>query len=126
MGPSEQRLQKALDALASSPHALDRLDAVRRLRERAESVEVESVAQARAEGWSWTKIGALYGMSKQGAQQRFGTQLKRQRKSGQGGASVAERDNSDNSDNSGPKSAPRVSRQRPLRDNGEHDTDART
>ncbi len=123
MGPSEQRLQKALDALASAPHALDRLDAVRRLRERAESVEVESVAQARAEGWSWTKIGALYGMSKQGAQQRFGTQLKRQRKPAQGGTSVPERDNSDNT---GPKSALRVSRQRPLRENGDHDTDART
>ncbi len=71
MRTPQQRLQKALDAFAQAEEPLARLDAVRQLRERAEAVEAELVAAARESGCSWTKIGALYGMSKQGAQQRF-------------------------------------------------------
>ena len=36
-----------------------------------EDLEAATVAAARAAGVTWTEIGALYGLSKQGAQQRF-------------------------------------------------------
>ncbi len=65
-------LGKALAALEAAPDALTALDAARRVRESAERVETEHVRAARAEGASWSRIGALYGLTKQGAQQRFG------------------------------------------------------
>ncbi len=71
MSPSYQRLRKDLEALADAPNALAALDAGRRLRERAEEIERDLVLAARTAGVSWAKIGKLYGMSKQGAQQRF-------------------------------------------------------
>lgn len=79
MGASDH-LQRHLDALASAQDVLTRLDAARRLRERAEAAEAELVVAARAEGMSWTAIGARYGMTKQGAQQRFGPAKKRRRR----------------------------------------------
>lgn len=79
MGAPEQ-LQRHVDALASAPDVLTRLDAARRLRERAEAAEAELVVAARAEGLSWTAIGARYGMTKQGAQQRFGPAKKGRRR----------------------------------------------
>jgi hypothetical protein len=36
-----------------------------------EALEADTVADARAAGATWGEIGALYGLSKQGAQQRF-------------------------------------------------------
>lgn len=53
--------------------ALKVVNAMRRSREKAERAEHEAVMAARAAGASWTKIGELYGLTKQGAQQRFKT-----------------------------------------------------
>lgn len=74
MGKSSPRSQlgKALAALEAAPDALTALDAARRVRELAERVESEHVRAARLDGASWSRIGALYGLTKQGAQQRFG------------------------------------------------------
>ncbi|GAA4555074.1 hypothetical protein [Pseudonocardia xishanensis] len=66
------RVQKALEALEAASTPLDALAAARELRHAAEDVERERAVEARAAGVSWTKIGALYGTSKQNAQQRFG------------------------------------------------------
>ncbi|MEP7160455.1 MAG: hypothetical protein ABI746_05095 [Dermatophilaceae bacterium] len=71
MSSLPQLLQEDLEALAAAGDALTNLDAARRLREHAEELEIELVAAARAAGASWTQIGRHYGMSKQGAQQRF-------------------------------------------------------
>lgn len=65
------RFERAIGALRSDPDPVSRLDAVRRARERLEAVEVASIREARAAGVTWKAIGALYGLSKQGAQQRF-------------------------------------------------------
>ncbi|WP_068401573.1 hypothetical protein [Kribbia dieselivorans] len=51
--------------------AKERLAAARALREAAEALEYATVLQARHDGMSWSKIGAIYGLTKQGAQQRF-------------------------------------------------------
>jgi len=51
--------------------ALRTLDSARRVRERAEASELAAVAQAREAGVAWGRIGELYGLTKQGAQQRF-------------------------------------------------------
>ena len=66
-----KRLDRALAALREIQDPLRRLDAVRRSREALEDLEAATVADARAAGVTWIDIGALYGLSKQGAQQRF-------------------------------------------------------
>src|SRR6202044_364647 len=43
----------------------------RRLREAAEELEAAQVEAARKAGATWLEIGACYGLTKQGAQQRF-------------------------------------------------------
>jgi hypothetical protein len=45
--------------------------AERRLREAAEALEAAQVRAARKADATWNEIGALYGLTKQGAQQRF-------------------------------------------------------
>ena len=50
---------------------LDRLDAARIRREAAEADEAALVLAARESGHTWSEIGSLYGLTKQGAQQRF-------------------------------------------------------
>ncbi len=50
---------------------MGRLDAARRLREAAEELETAQVEAARKAGATWIEIGACYGLTKQGAQQRF-------------------------------------------------------
>ena len=65
------RIQRALRAHQSAGDPLAALDAARILREEAETLERDSVDAVRAAGMSWSKIGALYGLTKQGAQQRF-------------------------------------------------------
>ena len=50
---------------------MSRLDAARRLREAAEELEAAQVEAARKAGATWIEIGACYGLTKQGAQQRF-------------------------------------------------------
>lgn len=66
-----KRFDRALAALREIPDPLRRLDAVRRCREALEDLEAATAADARAAGATWIDIGALYGLSKQGAQQRF-------------------------------------------------------
>lgn len=66
-----KRFDRTLQALRAVPDPLRRLDAVRGSREQLEQLEAATVADARAAGVTWTQIGVLYGLSKQGAQQRF-------------------------------------------------------
>jgi hypothetical protein len=69
--PHGKRFARALDELAAIPDPLARLDAVRRAREALEQLEADAVIDSRAGGITWAAIGALYGLTKQGAQQRF-------------------------------------------------------
>ena len=66
-----KRIADALAALKGVADPLERVDAVRRVREIAERLEHEAVMQARKAGHTWSDIGALIGLTKQGAQQRF-------------------------------------------------------
>ena len=65
------RIQRALRAHQAAKEPLAALDAARTLREEAELLERKAVDTVRAAGTSWSKIGGLYGLTKQGAQQRF-------------------------------------------------------
>lgn len=58
-------------AVVTVDAALAAVDRARRKRERADREEQAAIDAARAAGASWTRIGALYGLTKQGAQQRF-------------------------------------------------------
>ena len=78
--PHAKRFDRAVQALQQIPDPLTRLDAVRRCVADLEQLEAQAVADARAAGVTWVEIGALYGLSKQGAQQRF-----RRLKSGRAG-----------------------------------------
>jgi hypothetical protein len=66
-----KRISAALSALVAADRPLSRLDAARRLREAAEELEAAQVDAARKAGATWNEIGACYGLTKQGAQQRF-------------------------------------------------------
>jgi hypothetical protein len=66
-----RRITTALDALNAADGPMSELEAVRRLREAAEALEAAQVRTARKAGATWNEIGALYGLTKQGAQQRF-------------------------------------------------------
>jgi hypothetical protein len=66
-----KRIFAALSALDAADGPISRLDAARRLREAAEELELAQVAAARKAGATWIEIGACYGLTKQGAQQRF-------------------------------------------------------
>lgn len=66
-----KRITSALDALDGAGDPLARLDAARRLREVADELEDAELRAARKAGATWSEIGALYGLTKQGAQQRF-------------------------------------------------------
>jgi|SRR5579862_1030709 hypothetical protein len=66
-----KRILAALGALDAADGPISRLDAARRLREAAEQLEAAQVAAARKAGATWIDIGACYGLTKQGAQQRF-------------------------------------------------------
>jgi hypothetical protein len=68
---SVKRITAALSALDAADGPLTRLEAARQLREAAEEIEAAQVAAARKAGATWTEIGACYGLTKQGAQQRF-------------------------------------------------------
>lgn len=65
------RLQAALGELDDAPDPQSRLAVVQRIRALAEDLELAEVRAARGQGTSWSKIGAAYGLTKQGAQQRF-------------------------------------------------------
>ena len=66
-----RRITAALGALDVADGPTSRLEAARRLREAAEELEAAEVEAARKAGATWTEIGACYGLTKQGAQQRF-------------------------------------------------------
>lgn len=66
-----KRILAALGAFDAAGDAVSRLDAARRLREAAEELETAQVEAARKAGVTWIEIGACYGLTKQGAQQRF-------------------------------------------------------
>jgi len=66
-----KQVRQALEAVESAPGALEMLAAVRELREAAEALEISAVAEVRGHGGTWTQIGAVYGTTKQAAQQRF-------------------------------------------------------
>jgi hypothetical protein len=66
-----KRILTALSALEAADRPMSRLDAARRLREAAEELEAAQVEAARKAGATWMEIGACYGLTKQGAQQRF-------------------------------------------------------
>jgi hypothetical protein len=66
-----KRILAALGALDAAGEPMDRLQAARRLREAAEELEAAQVEAARKAGATWIEIGACYGLTKQGAQQRF-------------------------------------------------------
>jgi hypothetical protein len=66
-----KRILAALGALDAADGPITRLQAARRLREAAEQLEAAQVAAARKAGATWIDIGACYGLTKQGAQQRF-------------------------------------------------------
>lgn len=66
-----RRITAALAALDAADGPISRLEAARRLREAAEELEAAEVVAARKAGATWTEIGACYGLTKQGAQQRF-------------------------------------------------------
>ena len=64
-------LLRACKSLREAKQPFEALEASLRLRVMAEQHELEQVRTARQSGVSWVKIGALYGLTKQGAQQRF-------------------------------------------------------
>ncbi|MFR9805440.1 hypothetical protein ACL02T_24610 [Pseudonocardia sp. RS010] len=72
-----KHVHKALAALAAAANPLEALAAARDLRVAAEEVERRRAAEAREAGASWSRIGALYGTTKQNVQQRFGAARKR-------------------------------------------------
>ena len=66
-----KRITAALAALNVADGPVSRLEAARQLREAAEELEAAQVEAARKAGATWNEIGACYGLTKQGAQQRF-------------------------------------------------------
>ena len=66
-----RRITAALGALDVADGPISRLAAARQLREAAEELETAQVEAARKAGATWNEIGACYGLTKQGAQQRF-------------------------------------------------------
>jgi len=66
-----RRITAALGALDVADGPISRLEVARQLREAAEELEAAQVEAARKAGATWNEIGACYGLTKQGAQQRF-------------------------------------------------------
>lgn len=66
-----RELDDALEQFDRAEGPKDLLAAARAVRASTEALEQVAILQARAEGVSWSKIGAVYGLTKQGAQQRF-------------------------------------------------------
>lgn len=65
------RLRRAMEALDTALDPMGRVKATQRVREAAEDLERDAVKAARKAGHSWASIGHVFGVSKQGAQQRF-------------------------------------------------------
>ncbi len=65
------RIKSALRAHQQATFPIEKLQASRRIREAAEELEAIAIQEARRGGATWTEIGSCYGLTKQGAQQRF-------------------------------------------------------
>ena len=65
------RIKAEVDAHRAAREPLERVDAARRLRDAADQLEAAAIDAARETGTTWGEIGELYGLTKQGAQQRF-------------------------------------------------------
>ncbi|MGD7705975.1 hypothetical protein [Microlunatus sp. Y2014] len=76
-GADHADLATALADMQQATETLAALDAARQLRELVERTEWDLVRTARDEGVSWTRLGELYGLTKQGAQQRFRAKTRR-------------------------------------------------
>ncbi len=85
-----KRILAALGALDVADGPMSRLQAARRLREVAEELEAAQVEAARKAGATWGEIGACYGLTKQGAQQRFRPARKQAKAAGTAGSDTAE------------------------------------
>lgn len=70
-----KRVNRAVQVLREISDPLTRLDAVRWAREQVEHLEADAVRAARESGATWKDIGTIYGLTKQGAQQRFGSTM---------------------------------------------------
>jgi hypothetical protein len=66
-----KRISAAVDALRRTADPVERLVLVRDLQEASHELETTTVDAARRAGVTWAEIGAVYGLTKQGAQQRF-------------------------------------------------------
>jgi hypothetical protein len=66
-----KRFNRTLESVRSITDPMQRLDAVRQIREALDELEVAAARDARAADATWAEIGSLYGLTKQGAQQRF-------------------------------------------------------
>lgn len=75
---SGRRLQRTIDALSAIEDPMERLARARSARQRMEELELEQIRSLREAGTPWRTIGAQYGLTKQGAQQRFKGALKHQ------------------------------------------------
>ncbi|MET0189585.1 MAG: hypothetical protein ABW212_11335 [Pseudonocardia sediminis] len=76
---SIKRVTQAVADVEAADNPVAALEAVRRLREAAEDLEFATVEESRQAGTTWTRIGELYGTTKQGVQQRFGGAARRRR-----------------------------------------------
>lgn len=65
------RIKAALRAHQQATDPLERVKMSRRIREAAEEMEADAIERARRSGATWRDIGSCYGLTKQGAQQRF-------------------------------------------------------
>jgi hypothetical protein len=84
-----KRILAALSAFDVADRPMTRLDAARRLREAAEELEAAQVEAARKAGATWLEIGVCYGLTKQGAQQRFRAARKQAEAAGAAAAAAA-------------------------------------
>lgn len=66
-----KRLATAVTQLRDERDPHTRLTLARRIREAADELEAGEVQAARDAGATWNDIGAAFGLTKQGAQQRF-------------------------------------------------------
>src|SRR2546427_7114657 len=75
--PLLAKLVRAIESQGAEAAPLERLaaavDLAERMRERADELVDHFVQAARANACSWTEIGGILGVTKQGAQQRFVT-----------------------------------------------------
>jgi hypothetical protein len=67
-----ERLLADVRHLLDSPNGQDRVRAVRHLSLGIWDLERKVVGSARDQAMTWAAIGEVYGISRQGAQQRFG------------------------------------------------------